>query len=78
MNRGRLLTMMTLSIIAGSFVVVGNLSESKGYTDLLKKNATRSDLLRDSKESGEAGKVSKLAAEYRECWDTTQKLSTKD
>lgn len=78
MNRGCLLTLMTLLVIPGFFVVVGNLSESKEYTDLFKRNASRSDLIRASKESGKVGKVSKLAAEYREFWYTTQKLSTKD
>ena len=65
MKRGCLFTLLTFLVIPGCFVLVGNLSESKECMDLFKEYGVRSDLIQAAKESGDAEKASKLAADYR-------------
>lgn len=77
MNRGCLFTLLTFLVIPGSFVVVGNLSESKECMDLLKEHGDRSELIQAAKEAGNAEKASKLLADYRKWFDTTRKTEYK-
>ena len=77
MKRGCLFTLLTFLVIPGSFVVVGNLSESKECMDLFKEHGVRSDLIQAAKESGDTEKASKLAADYRKWFNTTRKAEYK-
>ena len=73
MKRGCLFTLLTFLVIPGSFVVIGNLSESKECMNLFKEYGVRSDLIQAAKESGDAEKASKLAADYKKWFNTTRK-----
>ena len=77
MKRSCLFTLLTFLVIPGSFVVVGNLSESKECMDLFKENGDRSELIQAAKESGDAEEASKLAADYRKWFNTTRKAEYK-